>query len=99
MMTEVINLVNAMDLNCVGYVIEETQFTFTVKFDGNKVVVVKRVFFIDGSYRYSDEMPVGNEYKITCYSPLRMKVFVSGRLSYSLNRIFIDKENNIVYNV
>ena len=83
----------------VGYVICETKMKFTVHCSCEDDITLRKPRFKDGVYIFDDCTDYEKDVYIAQYWPIRFKVSVSGATSFTMNRLVLDNEFNIVCNL
>ena len=85
----------------VGYVIEESNDKMKIKIDNstNDIVELSRPFYNckEGNFLYTN-LPT-DTYKWIQYNPIRIKIFRRGWVQFSINRILMNKDDDIIINI
>ena len=82
----------------VGYVIGETKVKLTVCCSYEHDITLRKPRLEDGVYVYNDCTNYEKDVYIVQYWPIRFKVSISGATSFTMNRLVLDHEFNIVCN-
>jgi hypothetical protein len=87
----------------VGYVVDENAETVSVKIDSNEtnenVVVLLRPKYVkeEGKFEYWN---MGTDlYKWVEYHPIRMKIRRRGNIYFTINRIHINKDEDVIVKI
>jgi len=85
----------------VGYVIEESNEKLKIKIDSSiiEIVELSRPIYNckEGNFLYTN-LPT-DLYKWIEYNPIRMKIYRRGWVQFSINRILINKDDDIIINI
>ena len=81
----------------VGYIIRDTKLSFTVRCAAAKDIVMRKPRFENGEYIYKDCSDRRNELFITQYWPICLKLSIGGTISFTLNRLVLNEDNNVVH--
>ena len=91
-------LSKSSNLTMIGYVMRETKSSFTVRCGRAKEIVVRKPRLENGIYMYDNCCDYSKDVYIQQYWPIRFKVSISGATSFTVNRLVMNKELNIVTN-
>ena len=85
----------------VGYVIEESNEKLKIKIDSSiiEIVELSRPIYNckEGNFLYTN-LPT-DLYKWIEYNPIRMKLYKRGWVQFSINRILMNKDDDIIINI
>ena len=85
----------------VGYVVEEDNQQMKIKIDNelNDIIELARPVYNreEGKHLYSNLDT--DLYKWIEYHPIRFKIFKRGMVQFTINRIHINKDENIIINI
>ena len=87
----------------VGYVIEETDTLLHIKIDNlsHDVVRMKRPIFNgeEGRFSYDEANENDNFYKWVEYHPIRFKLMKSGKVNFTINRMHINVDEDVIVKI
>jgi len=87
----------------VGYVVEESVETVTVKIDSNEtnenLVVLLRPKYVKEEGKFEYWNMATDLYKWVEYHPIRMKIRKRGMIYFTINRIHINKDEDVIVKI